>query len=55
MYDIDEFEAYTLRKSLGNEPVLAWNLENGYHFLSSLERMMATANGEIFKIVGVLK
>lgn len=55
MYDIKDFEAYTLRKRLGNEPVLAWSRKNGYHFLSFLERMMASANGETFKIVGVLK
>lgn len=53
MYNLDEFEAYTLRKHLGNEPVLAWSQKNGYHFLSFIERMKATADGEKFKIVAV--
>lgn len=55
MYDLNDFEPYTLRKYLGQEPVLAWSLKSGYHFLSFLERMTATAHGEQFKIVGVLK
>lgn len=55
MYTLSEFEEYNLRKHLGNEPVLAWSRKNGYHFLSFIDRMMASANGETFKIVGVLK
>jgi hypothetical protein len=55
MYSIENFEEYTLRKHLGDEPVLAWSRKNGYHFLSLLDRAKAIAAGEQFKIVGVLK
>lgn len=55
MYDINNFEAYTLRKFLGDSPVLAWSRKNGYHFLSFVGRAKAIAAGEDFKIVGVLK
>lgn len=55
MYEIKDFEAYTLRKHLGAEPVLAWSQKNGYHFLSLIDRAKAIAAGEQFKIVGVLK
>ena len=55
MYNIEDFEPYTLRKHLAQEPVLAWNLKSGYHFLSFAEQMLAYAAGEQFKIVGVLK
>lgn len=55
MYDIKDFEAYTLRKHLGTEPILAWSRKNGYHFLSFKDQMLAYADGEQFKIVGVLK
>lgn len=55
MYDIEDFEVYTLRKHLGQEPILAWSRKNGYHFLSFIDRAKAIAAGEEFKIVGVLK
>lgn len=55
MYHLSQFEEYTLRKHLGDEPVLAWSRKNGYHFLSLIDRAKATADGEQFKIVGVLK
>lgn len=38
MYSIENFEPYTLRKSMGQEVVLAWSQKNGYHFLSFIER-----------------
>lgn len=52
MYNIDEFEPYTFRKSLDKEPVLVWSKKNGYHFLSFIERHTGPQD---FKIVGVLK
>lgn len=55
MYNLEEFEPYTLRKHLAQEPVLAWSLKSGYHFLSFTDRMFAMVSGEEFKIVGVLK
>lgn len=55
MYDIKDFEAYTLRKFLGYQPVLAWSQKNGYHFLTFTDQMLSLAAGEQFKIVGVLK
>lgn len=55
MYNINNFEEYTLRKHLGNEPVLAWSLKNGYHFLSFIDRVKSKAAGEQVNIVGVLK
>jgi len=55
MYDLNDFEPYTLRKHLGQEPVLAWSLKSGYHFLSFTDRVFAMTRGEEFKIVGVLK
>lgn len=55
MYDLNDFEPYTLRKHLDQQPVLAWSLKNGYHFLSFTDQMLAYAAGEQFKIVGVLK
>lgn len=55
MYNLSDFEPYTLRKHLGDEPVLAWSLKSGYHFLTAHGRFMAVANGEQFKIVGALK
>ena len=55
MYDLEDFEPYTLRKHLGKEPVLAWSLKSGYHFLSLTDRMFAMVSGEEFTIVGMLK
>lgn len=55
MYNLSDFEEYTLRKHLGDEPVLAWSRKNGYHFLTLIDRAKAMAAGEDFKIVGVMK
>lgn len=55
MYNLDDFEPYTLRKHLGQDPVLVWSRKNGYHFLSFLERVKAELAGEQVNIVGVLK
>jgi len=55
MYNLNDFEEYTLRKHLGNEPVLAWSRKNGYHFLSFIDRVKSEAAGEQVNIVGVLK
>lgn len=55
MYSLSDFEPYTLRKHLGNEPVLAWSRKNGYHFLSFLNRMKAMGEGEHIKIIAVMK
>lgn len=52
MYSLADFEPYTLRKHLGQEPVLAWSQKNGYHFLSMIERLTGPQD---FKIIGVLK
>jgi hypothetical protein len=55
MYNLEDFEPYFLRKSLGQEVVLAWNRKNGYHFLSFLARMKAMGEGEYIKIIAVEK
>jgi len=55
MYSIENFEPYTLRKSMGQEVVLAWSQKNGYHFLSFLNRMKAMGEGEHVKIIAVEK
>lgn len=52
MYSLADFEPYSLRKHLGNEPVLAWSKKNGYHFLTFIERH---ACAQDFTIIGVLK
>lgn len=55
MYEIANFEEYTLRKYLGPVPVLTWSKKNGYQFLSFIDRMKAVAEGLDFKIIGVPK
>lgn len=55
MYNLNEFEEYTLRKSLDKDPVLAWSQKNGYYFLSFIDRMKAMAAGENFKIIALKK
>ena len=55
MFDLENFEPYTLRKWIGDKPVLAWSKKNGYHFLTQLQRVKAAVDYEQFKIVGVLK
>lgn len=52
MYNISEFEEYTLRKSLDTSAVLAWSQKNGYHFLSFIERHTSDQD---FKIIAVEK
>lgn len=53
MYSIADFEEYTLRKRLSTEPTLVWSKKNGYHFLTFMDRMLAMANGESLKIIGI--
>ncbi len=53
MYNLNDFEPYTLQKHLGQLPVLAWSKKNGYHFLSFIERIKAELAGEQVNIVGV--
>lgn len=55
MYNLEDFEPYTLRKHMGQEVVLAWSQKNGYHFLSFLNRMKAMGEGEYIKIIAVEK
>ena len=55
MYSIENFEPYTLRKHLGNAIVLVWSRQNGYQFMSMLDRVKAMADNVEFKIVGVEK
>lgn len=55
MYNLSDFEPYTLRKSMGQEVVLAWSQKNGYHFLSFLNRMKAMGEGQYIKIIATEK
>lgn len=55
MYNLENFEPYTLRKSLDKAAVLAWSRKNGYHFLSFNERVKAEAKGEQVNIIAVEK
>lgn len=55
MYSIENFEPYTLRKHLGNAIVLVWSKQNGYQFMSVLDRFKAMANNVDFKIIAVEK
>lgn len=52
MYSISDFEPYTLRKHLGEEPILAWSKKNGYHILTFLQRH---TDDQDYKIIGVMK
>lgn len=52
MYNLEDFEPYTLRKSLGQGAVLAWSRKNGYHFLSFIERHTSEQD---FQIIAVEK
>ena len=52
MYNLEDFEPYTLRKHLGTGVVLAWSRKNGYHFLTLTERLMALGD---FKVIAVEK
>ena len=55
MYNLEDFEPYTLQKHLGDKVVLAWSRKSGYHFLTITQRLKATVDEEQFKIIGVLK
>ena len=55
MYNIKDFEPYTLRKHLGNLVVLVWSNQNGYQFMTVLDRVKAVADNLDFKIVAVEK
>lgn len=51
MYNLEDFEPYTLRKHLVGA-VLAWSRKNGYHFLSHIERHTCDQD---FQIIAVEK
>lgn len=58
MYSIKNFEPYTLRKHLGNATVLVWSKNQGYQFMSVLDRVKAMADAPQgryveFKIIAV--
>lgn len=55
MYNLSNFEPYTLRKYLGALVILAWSKQNGYQFMDVLDRVKAMADNVDFKIVGVEK
>jgi hypothetical protein len=55
MYNIKDFEPYTLRKHLGNAIVLVWSKSGGYQFMNILDRAKAVADNLDFKIVAVEK
>jgi hypothetical protein len=55
MYNLSNFEPYTLRKHLGNLVVLVWSKANGYKFMTVLGRVKAMTDGLEFKIVGIEK
>jgi hypothetical protein len=52
MYNLEDFEPYTLQKYLGDKAVLAWSRKNGYHFLSFIERHTGPQD---YKIIAVEK
>ena len=55
MYALNDFEPYTNCRHLDSEPVLAWSLKDGYHFLTAHQRFNAMRDKVKFKIVGILK
>ena len=55
MYNIQNFEPYTLRKHLGNLVVLVWSKQNGYQFMTVLDRAKAMADNLDFKIIAIEK
>lgn len=55
MYNIENFEPYTLRKHLGNLVVLVWSKQNGYQFMTSADRFKAMVDCLEFKLVAVEK
>lgn len=55
MYNLSNFEPYTLRKRLANLVVLVWSKQNGYQFMTVLDRFKAVADNVEFKIIAVEK
>ena len=55
MYNIQNFEPYELRKHLGNLIVLVWSKQNGYQFMTALDRFKAMADNLEFKIIAAEK
>lgn len=55
MYNLSNFEPYTLRKYLGCLVILAWSQKNGYEFMTVLDRFKAMAENMEFKIIVVEK
>lgn len=55
MYSLPNFEPYTLRKHLGNAVVLVWSKQNGYQFMTCLDRFKAMAEGLEFQLIAVEK
>lgn len=55
MYNLSNFEPYTLRKYLGSLVILAWSKQNGYQFMTCLDRFKAMADGLEFKLIAVEK
>lgn len=53
MYNIKNFEPYALRKHLGNLVVLVWSKQNGYQFMTCLDRFKAMADGLEFQLIAV--
>lgn len=53
MYNLSNFEPYTLRKYLGALVILAWSRQNGYQFMNVLDRFKAVADNLDFKIIAV--
>lgn len=53
MYNLSNFEPYTLRKYLGALVILAWSRQNGYQFMNVLDRFKAIADNLDLKIIAV--
>ena len=53
MYNIQNFEPYTLRKHLVNLVVLMWSRQGGYQFMTCLDRFKAMADGLEFELIAV--
>lgn len=53
MYNLSNFEPYTLRKYLGALVILAWSKQNGYQFMDVLDRFKAIADNLDFIIIAV--
>lgn len=53
MYNIENFEPYTLRKYLGALVILTWSKQNGYQFMNIIDRFKAISDKLDFKIIAV--